>query len=359
MIPRIFLLSTVLFVCVACGPANPAPLGVTVEPFTPTALPPLAAASPSPTWTIAPTGTTTPTETPTATPDPFAGLTIADLAARTYGGGELSIVEIMADYGSYTRYLVTYPSDGVAIFGFMNVPAGEGPFPVVIASHGYIEPAVYQTLDYTTHYADALAVAGYLVLHPNLRGYLPSEEGPNLFRVGMALDILNLIAVVKSQAGQPGPLERADPDRIGLWGHSMGGGISTRVMTVSPDVDAVLLYGAMSGDDRQNYERIYTVFSDGERGLEELSAPPEAFERISPIYYLDRIQAAVSIHHGEMDEEVPLDWSLDLCQRLSDLGKRVECFTYSGQPHTFYGENDLLFIDRTVEFFDRWLKGSE
>jgi dipeptidyl aminopeptidase/acylaminoacyl peptidase len=305
-----------------------------------------------------PTVTTTPTETLTPTPDPYAGLTIADLAARAYGGGELAIAEIMADYGSFTRYLVTYPSDGVPIFGFLNVPAGQGPFPVVIASHGYIDPSIYNTLDYTTHYADALAAAGYLVIHPNLRGYLPSGDGPNLFRVGMAVDVLNLIALVKSQAGQPGPLEQADPERIGLWGHSMGGGISTRVMTVSPEVDAVVLYGAMSGDDRQNYDRIFTVFSDGERGLEELAAPPEAFERISPIYYLDRIQAAVSVHHGENDEEVPLEWSLDLCQRLSDLGKAVECYAYPGQPHTFYGDNDQLFIERTVDFFDRWLKGS-
>jgi dipeptidyl aminopeptidase/acylaminoacyl peptidase len=172
----------------------------------------------------------------------------------------------------------------------------------------------------------------------------------------MAIDVLNLIALVRAQAGQPGPLEQADGSRIGLWGHSMGGGISTRVMTVAPDVDAVLLYGAMSGDEQKNYERILNVFSDGERGLEELSAPAEAFQRISPINYLGGVEAAVSIHHGSNDSEVPLEWSIDLCDRLTQLGKSVECFTYEGQPHTFIGDGDLLFIFRMVDFFNRQLK---
>jgi dipeptidyl aminopeptidase/acylaminoacyl peptidase len=227
---------------------------------------------------------------------------------------------------------------------------------VVVASHGYIEPDVYETIDYTTRYADALARSGYLVLHPNLRGYSPSDEGDNLFRVGMAVDVLNLIAIVRSQGGRPGPLAAADPQAIGVWGHSMGGGVSTRVITVDQGVRAAVLYGPMSGDERQNYERILNYFSDGQRGLEELNAPPSAFRRISPIYYLDRIQTAVSLHHGGNDSEVPLAWSQDLCRRLDELAKTVECFTYPGQPHTFYGDSDLLFMQRMVNFYDRWLK---
>ena len=133
-------------------------------------------------------------------------------------------------------------------------------------------------MDYTTRYADSLARAGFLVIHPNLRGYPPSDDGDNRFRVGMAIDVLNLIAIIKDQAGKPGALENADPQAIGLWGHSMGGGVATRVLTVSPDVDAAVLYGAMSGDEHKNYERIFNYFSSGTRGIEELQAPEEVFE---------------------------------------------------------------------------------
>lgn len=357
----VFVLSVIILVS-GCLRGESIPVPVLGEiPETPRAIEPATLPAPSVvTIVTTPSATLIPSISPSATVsptlDPYAGLTINDLVARSYGDGTLEIEEIMAENSSFTRYLISYPSDGVKIYGFMNVPTGDGPFPVVIAQHGYIEPERYNTLDYTTGYADALARAGFLVLHPNLRGYLPSEDGPNLFRVGMAIDVLNLIGILKNQAGQPGSLEVADASRIGLWGHSMGGGISTRVMTVSPDVKAVVLYGAMSGDDQKNYERIFNVFSDGTRGIEELNAPPEAFLRISPIYYLERIQAAISIHHGSADSEVPVEWSEDLCERLQGLGKQVECFIYPGQPHTFTGEGDDIFIERTIDFFTQELR---
>ena len=312
---------------------------------------------PSPTESPLPTQTPSPSITPT--PDPYGLYTIDYLVGRAYGGGELRIEETLATNSYFTRTLIAYPSDNLTIYGFMNTPRrvpDEERLPVIIALHGYIEPSIYATLDYTTHYADALAREGFLVIHPNLRGYAPSDDGDNLFRVGMAIDVLNLIALVKQGAGKTGPLERADPEAIGVWGHSMGGGITTRVITVNPDVRAAVLYGAMSGDERLNYERIFNYFSDGTRGLEELSAPEQALLRISPVYAMERIQAAVSIHHGEHDTEVPLSWSQDTCQRLEDLGKDVECFIYNGQPHTFQGEGDDLFIQRMIAFFTEWLR---
>jgi len=279
-------------------------------------------------------------------------LTIADLVARSYGGGELQIEEVLAVTDAFTRTLISYPSEGLTLYGFMNTPEGGGSFPVALVMHGYIPPENYQTIAYTTRYADALAQAGYLVIHPNYRNYAPSAEGPDLFRVSHTVDALNLIAVIKAQAGRPGPLQQADPTFIGMVGHSMGGGITLRTITVSGEVQAAALYGAMSGDEQRNYEKIFE-WSGGQRGLEELNTPPEDLQRISPIFYLDRINTAVSIHHGDNDGTVPLAWSLELCDQLQALNKVVECFTYPGQPHTFQGEDDQLFIQRVIDFFNQ------
>jgi dienelactone hydrolase len=310
---------------------------------------------PAPTDSLVPTQTAT--ASPSATPDPYKALTIPALAARSYGGGQVQNEEVMAVNGYFTRTLITYPSDGLKIYGFMDVPRrGKPPYPVIIALHGYIDPGIYKTLDYTTRYADALARAGFLVLHPNLRGYPPSDSGDNLFRVGMAIDVLNLIAIVKETGGKSGPLQLANPKVIGLWGHSMGGGITLRVITISPDVRAAVLYGAMSGDELQNWEAI-NRWSDGKRGLAELEVPESELAGISPINFLDRIHAAVSINHGGSDPLVPLKWSLDLCDRLKALGKSVECFTYKNEPHTFNSEGDQLFIQRSVDFYRRELLG--
>jgi dipeptidyl aminopeptidase/acylaminoacyl peptidase len=276
------------------------------------------------------------------------------LRGRDYGGGELEIVERVGANSAFTRYLIRYPSDGLMIHGFMNMPLGDGPHPVIIALHGYIDPSIYDTFDYTTHYADALASAGYLVMHPNLRGYPPSDDGDNLFRVGMAADVLNLIAILKASAGQPGPLEAADASRIGMWGHSMGGGITTRVITVSPDIKAALLYAAMSGDEGRNYDAI-GAWSNGERGVDERAVPIEQLAQISPIHFLGDITAAVSIHHGLADELVPVQWSMQTCELLKAAGKNVECHFYEDMPHTFRGQSDKEFIQYTIQFMNRHL----
>src|SRR5919109_1223256 len=189
----------------------------------PAVIPTLTATS-LPTATQLPTATPTPILLPTIspTPDPYFTWSIDYLRSRAYGGGQIEFIEVMEQTLYFTRYLMRYPSDGLNIYGFADIPNDEGPHPVVIALHGYIDPSIYYTLDYTTHYADAIASASYIVLHPNLRGYAPSDDGDNLFRVGMAIDVLNLISLVQTQsgAGSADPLRTAIPDRIGLWGHS-------------------------------------------------------------------------------------------------------------------------------------------
>ena len=167
---------------------------------------------------------------------------------------------------------------------------------------------------------------------------------------------MNLMAIIREQSRDPlGPLRRADPEAIHLWGHSMGGGVALRVATIinAPYLRAAVLYGAMSGDEVQNYEKIL-VWSDGRSGSSELAAPPETLRAISPIYHLERITAPISIHHGEGDETVPPDWSADLCARLEAIDHPFECFTYHAAPHTFYGDWEDLFNRRVIEFFDRY-----
>jgi dipeptidyl aminopeptidase/acylaminoacyl peptidase len=306
---------------------------------------------------VAATATSIPTQPATATAgtsEPYAGLSIAALAARSYGGGNLVDLGLLGQAGTFNRYLISYPSDGLTINGFIDIPAALGPHPVVLVLHGYVDPEGYQVENYTAGYAAAFANAGYIAIHPNYRNYPPSDIGPNEFRVGFAIDILNLIAIVNSQAGQAGLLGSADPEAVFLWGHSMGGGVTLRVITVGADVQGALVYGSMSGDERRNFEHIRDVLSEGERGNEELVASDEQLAQISPMFFYDRINVPVSIHHGDIDDVVPLAWSVELCETLQNLGKNVECFTYHNMPHTFYGLNDQLLVERSIEFFQRY-----
>lgn len=323
------------------------PATYTAGPLQPTAVTALPTLAPTPAPVI---------PYPSLTLDPYASLSISELANRKYGGGQLQIADTMETNEYFTRYAINYPSDGLTIHGFMSVPTEGSRFPVVIMLHGYVDPAQYQTLDYTTRYADHLAEAGYLVIHPNMRGFPPSDEGPDGFRVGLAIDVLNLVAIIREQSQDPtGYLRRADTEDINLWGHSMGGGVALRVITVNnaPYLRSAVLYGAMSGDETRNYQKILQ-WSDGEVGEFELAAPAGILEAVSPIYHLERVQAPVSLHHGTEDNVVPPEWSNDLCLRLQLLSRPVECFTYEAMPHTFRGSSDQLFMERAAAFFDRY-----
>ena len=308
-----------------------------------------------------PTAAPSPTVAPSPTADPYADLTIAALAARAYGGGLLEITDTLETNDAFTRYEIKYPSDGLTIYGFMNVPNEGDNFPVVLMLHGYIDPDEYEVVPYTRRYADALAEAGYFVIHPNFRNYPPSDSGPDPYRIGYAIDVLNLMAIVREQSQDPlGTLRRANADDINLWGHSMGGGVALRVMAVvnEPYLRAAVLYGSMSGDEAKNYGRI-RGWTNNNRGRFELDAPPETLRAISPLSNLGRVEAAVAVHHSYADDVVPVEWSEEVCDTLDglfaagEIPHAPECFFYELQPHTFRGGGDSLFIERTIDFLGR------
>ena len=311
-----------------------------------------------PTPTRAPTWTPEPTSTVAArlyTPDPYNRYSIAVLRLRGYGGGEVENLGVLGQNDTFVRYSIRYPSDGLNIYGFMNVPLGEGPFPVIIAIHGYTNPAEYQTLDYTTDAADGLAQQGYIVIHPNLRNFRPSDSGDVMFRVGYAIDVLNLIGVIQQTARQPGLLGQANAGRIGLWSHSMGGAIALKVAVVSHAVKAILLYSSMSGDEQKNSQFFNFMIGNSET-QQEMLVSPETFAVVSPDHYYGDITAAIQLHHGTGDTVAPVAWALETCQGLKDAGVQVQCFYYDGAEHTFRARYLVDFSPRVDDFFAKYLK---
>lgn len=336
------LIPLFMLVIAACQANNPSPTALPT-PYPPetssTVVPPTAEALNLPTQAATASQTPTflpPTPTVTLSPTPAAyeAYTIDFLRSRTYGGGTIEITEMVEETDSFTRYLIRYPSDNLNIYGFANIPKGAGPFPVIVAIHGYVDPATYETLDYTTSALDVITQQGYIVIHPNLRGYPPSDSGDNLFRVGMAVDVLNLIALLKSKSGAPEFFASAEPDSIGLWGHSMGGNIALRVLTVSSDVKAAVLFASLSGDELKNAELLSRASSDPIFQA-ELATSPDVLAGISPMYYYSHITAPIQLHHGAIDQTVPLAWAEETCNAMAALKIQIECIYYPTEEHTF------------------------
>ncbi len=313
-------------------------------PLMPTGIPPTRLPGPS---DITPTY-------PADDPD-YQGRTIEALTLRSYGRGDLSTIRTMENAGPFMRYEFRYDSDGEVVGGFLNVPHEGDALPVVLVLHGYVNPSEYDLLAYTATYADALARAGFMVFHPNYRHHPPDGDEPpyNTFRVDYAVDVLNLVSFIRSGSVDPDdPLRRVDSDRLFLFGHSMGGGIAQRVMTVRPEwIQAAVLYASMSGDERRNYERIREWAGERHWG-KEVFAPETVLAAVSPLNFIDRWIAPVAVHHGTGDEIVPPEWSAELCAELTARRHPVACFEYKNYPHNFYGPAETLLIDRTVRFFN-------
>ena len=292
------------------------------------------------------------TPAPTSSTSPYQPLYIETLRNRAYGQGGMTIEQTLQVTNAFTRSLVSFDSDGLKVYGFMNTPMGDGPFPIVLVLHGYVNPRAYRTpYTYTQRYADMLARAGFLVIHPDYRGHGRSEgdeEQDNLFRTGYAIDVMNLIEYAKR-------LPNVNPDAIGLFGHSMGGGISTRVLALSEDVKASVLYGAMSADEQANVKQISEVFRGGAR-IPEQNVPLSEYGPISPINYLGDINAAIEIHHGGRDTQVPPAWSQDLNAKLLALGKDVALYEYPRAGHSLQGRDLATMMDRVIAFYRDKLK---
>ncbi len=360
---RLLILSA-LFVATACSTPTPAPIPTTRPGPTPTA-------RPTSRPTFQPSGTPAPTLTPTLapTPDPFAPFTIEHLRERAYDSGPIEIVETLETNGAFTRYAVAYPGDGLRLTAMLNVPNGDSPgakFPVIILNHGYVEPDQFPTGSYIRAEADYLARSGYLTLSPDYRGYSgaegdaeaasPTFRGMYSFRANYAVDVLNLLNALPT-------LPQADPERIGMWGHSMGGGVTLKVLAVDRGalVDAAVLYGAMSGDEAQNLSHIDRMWQPNifETVTAVFGTPAERagdYARLSALTYLADIAAPIHIHHGALDDQVPVAWSRDLAQRLSAAGKPVEYFEYDGAAHSLRDGDWSAFMQRVTAFFERHVK---
>ncbi len=354
------------------------------------------------TLTITPTvteTTPTPASTPTITPTPTQTLlptstfryplsldakvlSIDALRARPYGGGQIKITKLISNDEAFQRVLIEYPSDGLRITGMMNIPRGVAPFPVVIMNHGYFPPGEYKTGDGTNRAADNFARRGYLTIASDYRCYAGSQCAANPLYVGYAIDVLNLIALLPS-------LPYADTARVGIWGHSMGGGITLRVLAVNNSLKVASLYGALTSDDEAHYcwlngcraplvaitpsphssVAFREQFPGYFEGIPTPGAQPtpanrnaqlhEIFLKSSPLRALDKTNAAIIIHHGEKDETVPIEWSIELSDALNALGKKAELYTYPNGGHVFAGWDWQLFMARTLAFFDESLKPRE
>lgn len=285
-------------------------------------------------------------------------LSMPALFTKEYNGSELKLVRVLEKNSIYTRHYITYKSGEFTISGIMNIPVGDGPFPVLILNHGHIDTSIYTNGRGLRREQDYLARNGYAVLHPDYRNHAQSSKDTRdelLVRVGYVEDVINAVYAVKNSG-----LPTLDTRKIGMLGHSMGGGITLSTITAQPDlVGAAVLYAPVSGDYARSYERWMSRRPETAREIAELygtpTSSPAFWKNLSAETYYSRIKTPVAIFHGTADADVPLSWSEDTRDLLQTAGKSVTLTVYQNGPHEF-AVHWPDFMEQTKKFFDAHLK---
>lgn len=354
-----------------CSVAAPtaAPLVVEAAAPSPTITIPEVTSTPPPTVTPAATLTATIAPTSTQTPHPMN-----ILAQRTldYPGSDIVLEQELEPGANYRRFYASYLSDGYKIYALLTVPNGEMPpggFPAIVFNHGYIPPNVYVTTERYIAYVDNLARSGYIVFRIDYRGH-DRSEGPATGAYGSPgylNDVLNAVASIKR-------FPQANPEKIGMWGHSMGGFLTLRSMVISKDIKVGVIWAGVVGsypDMLYNWRRRAgfptpvspTSPSSAGRGwrtewLERYGTPeenPEFWASVSANSYLSDLSGPVQLHHGTADTDVPVAFSETLSAQIQAVGKVVELYTYPEDNHNI-SNYFVSAMNYSIEFFDRYLK---
>jgi dipeptidyl aminopeptidase/acylaminoacyl peptidase len=312
-------------------------------------------------------------------------LSIEALRLGEYPGSEMVIEQTLSPGSNYQRLIASYKSEGLKIFGLLTIPSGvspQGGFPAIIFNHGYISPSVYKTTEKYVAYQNAFARSGYVTFKSDFRGHGNSEGIPTggYGSNGYTIDVLNAISSVQNMkdpsmdstnSPQAGSGRMVNPNRIGMWGHSMGGHITLEIMVVNKDVKAGVIWAGVVGSYEDLFERwrrrrgpTPTPNPMSQRGrwrrelAEQFGDPSqnaEFWRSLSATSYLDDISGPVQLHHGTQDSSVPVEFSRSLNELLIDADKEVELFEYQGDDHNI-SANLSLALRRSVEFFDKFLK---
>lgn len=101
---------------------------------------------------------------------------LPDYLRHELTGTGLEFVKVLDDNSAYTRYQITYLSDGLRISGIMNIPKGDAQYPLVILNHGHIDTDIYTLGRGLKREQDYLARNGFAVLHTDYRNHAFSDK---------------------------------------------------------------------------------------------------------------------------------------------------------------------------------------
>ncbi|GGF66373.1 S9 family peptidase [Wenyingzhuangia marina] len=137
-------------------------------------------------------------------------------------------------------------------------------------------------------------------------------------------------------AKQLGMLSYVDKNRIGIWGWSFGGFMSSNCILKGNDIFKMAIAVAPVTSWRF-YDTIYT-----ERYMQTPQENPTGYDLNSPLNYADQLKGKFLLVHGSADDNVHVQNSMRLINQLVNHNKQFDWAIYPDKNHGIYGGNTRL-----------------
>ena len=292
---------------------------------------------------------------------PLDKYTVENLSNTTIELGTLEGAMKLNENEEYISYLTNFIfkpdfKNNKNVSTLINIPNGQGPFPIIIMIRGYIDQKTYKSGDGTRNAAKYFAENGFITIAPDFLGYGDSDsETGNIFeaRFQTYTTVLALIKTINENF-----TFAWDQKNIFIWGHSNGGQIVLTTLEVSGVNYPTVLWAPVSKPFP--YSVLYYTDELEDKGKlirSELSKFEALYEveLYSFDNYLDNINAPLQIEQGTADDAVPLSWSKNLVTKLKALDKDVALYTYPGADHNLQPVWNTV-VERDLKFFERHLQ---
>lgn len=261
-----------------------------------------------------------------------------------------SLKNRMKEYGFSKKEMINFQTaEGTTLYGWMLKPLdfnANKKYPVLIYCYG--GPGSQEVMNGMRRMNDdfwyqMLAQKGYIVVCVDGRGTrargadFKKQIYLNMGKME-AEDQINVAKYLQS-------LPYVDAQRIGIWGWSFGGYLSTLAMMKGEGIFKAVIAVAPVTNWRY-YDNIYT-----ERFLTTPEENPKGYDDNSPIFFADQASGNYLLIHGTADDNVHFQNAIELVMALNEAGFQYEQFFYPNKNHFIYGGNTRLHLYKKMTDF--------
>jgi dipeptidyl-peptidase-4 len=246
--------------------------------------------------------------------------------------------QVTKEYHFADRELFSFKTEeNILLYGWMLKPTdfdATKKYPVLMYVYGgpgsqEVKNSFFSPFDFAWY--QMLAQKGYIIVCVDGRGTATRGDAFKkvIYKQMGKLETTDQISAAHYLKSLP----YVDESRVGIWGWSFGGYLSSLSLMQGGETFKMAIAVAPVTTWRY-YDNIYT-----ERFLQTPQENPAGYDENSPLTHVDKMKGKFLMVHGTADDNVHFQNAMDLVTALNEAGKQYEQFFYPNKNHGIYGGN--------------------